>query len=103
MRNQWPTPAPAQYPGFARERGHGLTAASLDQSGLPARIAGLTYAGLWAGEESARYQQIVDQFDSNAEADDASLAAVGGPVWRSSTGARQALEGENQRGIRGEP
>jgi hypothetical protein len=65
----------------------------------PARIAGLAFAGSWTGEESTRYQQFVDQFDSYAQADDPSVAAVGRAGVEIFTRARdEALEGERQRG-----
>lgn len=68
-----------------------------------ARIAGLARYGSWTGEESARYQQLVDQFVSYAEADDASVSAVGKAGVEIFTRARdEARERERQRRIRGE-
>jgi len=68
----------------------------------PARIASLAFSGSWTGEQSARYQQLVDQFASYAGSDDPSVAAVGKAGVDVFTKARdEALERERQRRIRG--
>jgi hypothetical protein len=69
----------------------------------PARIARLAFSGSWTGEQSARYQELVDQFDSYAGSDDSSVSAVGKSGVAIFTKARDdALEHERQRRIRGE-
>jgi hypothetical protein len=69
----------------------------------PSRIAGLAFSGSWTGEESARYQALIDQFKSCAETDDSSVWAVGRAGVDLFARARdEALERERPRRIRGE-
>ncbi len=70
----------------------------------PARIAGLAFSGSWTGEESERYQRLIEQFEAFSESEDESIAAVGQAGVEIFTQARdEAAERERQRRIRGEP
>lgn len=70
----------------------------------PAHIAGLAFSGSWTGEESERYQRLIEQFEAFSESEDESISAVGQAGVEILTQARdEAAERERQRRIRGEP
>ena len=69
----------------------------------PSTIARLGFAGPWAGEESSRYQGLIEQFSTYADADDPSVSAVGKYGVEIFTQARnEAEEQERLNRIRGD-
>lgn len=68
----------------------------------PVRVAALAHFGSWMGEESARYERLVDQFAEFALAENPSVAAVGEAGVEMFARAREeALERERLNRIRG--
>ncbi|MCY4421441.1 MAG: hypothetical protein OXC06_00070 [Acidimicrobiaceae bacterium] len=69
----------------------------------PSTIACLAFSGSWSGEESARYQGLIEQFSTYADADDPSVSAVGKSGVEIFTQARiEAEEQERLNRIRGD-
>ena len=68
----------------------------------PSTIAGLALAGSWSGEESSRYQGLIEQFSTYADTDDPSVSAVGRSGVEIFTQARnEAQDRERLNRIRG--
>lgn len=69
----------------------------------PDRIAGLRFSGSWSGEQSDRYQSIMDSFEAMAADTDPHVLAVSAAGVRIFTAARDdAAHRERQQRIRGE-
>jgi hypothetical protein len=69
----------------------------------PRDIAFVAQGGMWTGEESARYAELVGQFEALAESDEKSVAAVGRVGVEAFTAARdEALARERRQRVRGE-
>ena len=69
----------------------------------PSRIAGLAFAGSWSGDESSRYQGLIEQFSTYADTDDPSVSSAGRSGVEIFTQARdEAEEQERLNRIRGD-
>jgi hypothetical protein len=69
----------------------------------PQEIAAIAQGGMWTGEESAHYAQLVEQFQALAASSDQAVAAVGSVGVAMFTPARdEALARERRNRIRGE-
>jgi hypothetical protein len=69
----------------------------------PRDIAFMAQGGMWTGEESDRYAELVQQFQTLAASEEEAVAAVGRAGVEAFTAARdEALERERRKRIRGE-
>jgi hypothetical protein len=69
----------------------------------PQDIASIAESGMWTGERSDHYAQLVEQFQTLAESDEEAIAAVGRIGVEAFAAARdEALEQERRKRIRGE-
>jgi hypothetical protein len=69
----------------------------------PRDIASVAQGGMWTGEQSSHYGQLVEQFQALAESDEEPVAAVGRVGVEAFTAARdEALVRERRQRMRGE-
>jgi hypothetical protein len=69
----------------------------------PREIAFMAQGGMWTGEQSAHYTELVEQFQALAASDEEAVAAVGRAGVDAFAAARdEALERERRKRIRGE-